>query len=344
MPENSHSYHFDFIKDRFWMWALVLPLGFVSWVVPIVVLFGLISTGMEESTSAVIALLFLGVPSYLIGWIFVYSFMEGIITRVTFTDTEIRHRTPAMILPLFWVTKKILVEKIENIHLNVPYGTRTAIYLYYRKGNKRRKFYLPRFKNQPNYLEEFRAINNRLPQPSDMVLSEGSLRTEEEVKTNLLVAARSKRPAMRVWDGFVKSMTSFFIFVEVFGSGYICLQLPYSTVAAFTTGMTGGFVCIFMSLIASIPVIGQILIWIFARKLINMVFWFFGVKPDTLFLPSAWNNIIQGVFGSTYSQLSLTDFIFWIVFLLSILFSMDRIIRWTLRRRKPEKKNNNISE
>jgi hypothetical protein len=173
MAGDSRSYHFNFVKDRFWIWAVLLPFGLICWFLPFVVLYGLMNTGLGKNTSAVIAFLFLGIPCYLVGWIFVYSLMEGIITRVTFTDTEIRYRTPNKMFPIFWGTKKVLKENINNIAMNVPYGTRAAIYLYYSKKSKRRNFYLPKFKNQPDYLKEFDHINDHLVQPLDS--AEGSL-------------------------------------------------------------------------------------------------------------------------------------------------------------------------
>jgi len=155
MDKDIRKYHFNFIKDRFWIWAIVLPIGLICWFLPFFIFQGLQSTGLERNTSIAIAYLFLGLPSYLIGWIFVYSLMEGLITRVTFSSTQITLRTPWKIFPLFWAINRVGIDKIESINMQVPYGTRYAIFLYYRRKNKVRKFYLPRFNNQPNYLKEF---------------------------------------------------------------------------------------------------------------------------------------------------------------------------------------------
>jgi len=162
MNEEIRKYHFDFIKDRFWIWAIILPVGLICWILPFIIFRGLQSTGLERSTSMVIAYLFLGLPSYLIGWIFIYSFMEGLVTRVTFSTTQVTHRTPWKIFPLFWVINRVEIDVIESINMQVPYGTRYAIFLYYRRKNKVRKFYLPRFNDQPNYLKEFDIFQSLL--------------------------------------------------------------------------------------------------------------------------------------------------------------------------------------
>ncbi len=338
MADDKQTYHFDFFRDRVWMWALVLPLGFLCWLLSFVVLWGLIGTGLDVGTSIIISLM-LGIPAYFIGWIFIYSYMEGVITRVTFTETEIRHRTPWLIFPLFWVTKKISIERIEEIAMNIPYGTRIAIYLYYHEGNKKRKFYLPRFKNQPNYLDEIRGINAHLPHPSDMLASIGITKTEQEVKLDMLSAARSKNPIIRFWNALVRNLGIFFFLGIIFGSGTICLQLPMPGLQAFISGTTGGFFCILISMVATFPILGQLLIWFFARKAIYIVFWLIGIQSDSLILSTSLNKIMQVILLQPGRIYSLTDFLFWAIFILSIFFSMDRIIHWLLRIKLPEKNN-----
>jgi len=344
MVNDKHTYHFDFFRDRVWMFALILPIGFLCWLLPFVLLWGLMRSGLEMGTSIIIAFLLLGVPAYLVGWVIIYSYMEGVITRVSFTDNEIRHRTPWMPFPLFWLTKKISIEKIEDIAMNIPYGTRIAVYLYFHKGKKQCKFYLPRFKNQPDYVDEFRAINTRLPHPSDMLAPLGGTRTEQQVKTDMLAAARSKKPVIRFWDFMVKFISSVFVLGVSFGSGLICLQLPIPGVQAFIAGVTGGFFCSLICLVATFPVLGQVLIWFFARQAIGIVFWLVGIQPDTLTLSASLNKYLQALLFQPARIFSLTDFIFWMVFILSILYSLDRIVRWLLRMKLPEKNHPVVSQ
>ncbi len=339
MATDTRSYHFDFWKDKFWIWALILPFGLICWSLPFISLWGLIRDGMEKGIAIFSSMVIVGVPAYLVGYAFVYTFMEGLITKVTISDSEIQHRTPNKIFPLLWVTKKIQIDKIEGIAMNIPYGMRIAINLFYLQNNKQKKFYLPRFRNQQNYIDEFKEINERLAQPSPLVMSVVSPKSDEEVASDMLAATRSKMPIVRLWNTFVKSVSGIFILEVLLVSGTFCLQLPVSGVEAFVVGVSAGFFCIMISIVAAFPFIGQILIWFFGRKVINIIFWFFGIKPDTLFLSPQINELIQDLLHTSTLKFSLTDFIFWNVLILSILFSLDRIIKWSLRLKKPENKS-----
>jgi len=64
----------------------------------------------------------LGLPAYLVGYIFIYFFMEGLFTRVTFTLQNVHHPTPGKIFPLLLTTTKLEYVKIENITLNITDG------------------------------------------------------------------------------------------------------------------------------------------------------------------------------------------------------------------------------
>lgn len=154
---DGRTYHFNFWKDHFWLWALLLPFGLSCWGVPFLLGWGLLRSGMENGAVLFIVLV-LGVAAYLVGYIFVYSFMEGMITKVTFTQEGIVHRTPNIIFPILWSSKKVFYEDLISINKYVHYGTRLAIYLYYRSGNKTRHFYLPRFNNQPGYFDEINKL------------------------------------------------------------------------------------------------------------------------------------------------------------------------------------------
>ena len=115
MNNQLHSYHFDLKKDHGWLWLITLPFGIICWLIPFVLAIGLTKTGLEQGTAAVIAFLFLGIPAFLIGWIFIYSFMEMLITRISFSDNTIEHRKPLLLFPLIWRTKKITKSEIKNI-------------------------------------------------------------------------------------------------------------------------------------------------------------------------------------------------------------------------------------
>jgi|LDZU01.1.fsa_nt_gi hypothetical protein len=340
MKNNSRSYHFDLKKDRFWIWIVTLPFGLISWAIPFVLLWGLMGTGLEQSTSIVIAFIFLGIPAYLVGWIFVYSLMEGLITRVSFTDSEIIHRTPSLIFPLFWKTKKIQVSDIENINFYAPYGSRIAILLFVHRGNKIKKYYLPRFKDQPEYLREFQAFNEGKNLFFDNSLNQETMSSDALAKRDMLAASQVNQPFLRGWDKFLKLINGILIFIEMFGSGYYCLQLPYPPVESFSAGISAGMVFVLICLLVSYPVISQLLIWFYARKLITLVFSLFNINSDSLFLPSTIQNLIRKWTEWGTIRLSLTDFVFWCIFFLSVLYAIDRVIRWFSKRVKSRESYN----
>jgi len=58
---------------------------------------------------------------------------------------------PWLIFPLIPVEKKIGIHSIERMDLFGRYGTRRAVYLYYLKNSRQKKFYLPWFQHDPRY-------------------------------------------------------------------------------------------------------------------------------------------------------------------------------------------------
>ncbi len=159
------TYKFDFWKDRFWIWALVLPIGLICWVVPFIVLVGLLQAENAPGWFPFFGFVFLGVPCYLLGWIFVYSLMEGFYTKVTLAESWVSIRLPWLIFPLIPVKRRIDLACIRRINLEAPYGSRAAVFLYYLKNNKERHFYLPRFNHNIPYLREMVALKERIEPP-----------------------------------------------------------------------------------------------------------------------------------------------------------------------------------
>lgn len=140
------------------MWALCLPIGIICWAIPFIILFGLMNTKNSPQWFPYFGFIFLGIPSYLVGWIFVYSFMEGILTKVTIADNLISIRLPWLIFPIIPVKKSISLDQIHRVDLFAPYGSRTAVFLYYMKNGKERRFYIPKFKYDPAYMDEIIAL------------------------------------------------------------------------------------------------------------------------------------------------------------------------------------------
>jgi len=162
-PNHSYeSYKFNFWKDRFWVWALCLPFGLICWAIPFVLFFGLSKADNAPGWFPLFGFVFLGLPSYLVGWIFVYSLMEGLYTKVTMTDSWVSIRLPWLIFPIIPVVKRIDLERIRRINLFAPYGSRAAVFLYYFEKNKERHFYLPRFEHNPAYIQIMMALKDRI--------------------------------------------------------------------------------------------------------------------------------------------------------------------------------------
>ncbi|MGV8025647.1 MAG: hypothetical protein AB2L18_03715 [Anaerolineaceae bacterium] len=327
MKTELPGYRFDLKKDRFWLWIAALPLGLICWALPFISWWGLIRTGLEEGTSIFIAFLFLGLPAYLVGWIFVYSFMEGLITHVSFSDTEIYYRTPSLIFPLFWKTKKIKIADIQNINFFAPFGLRTAILLFVQRGKKTKKYFLPRFKNQPEYLREFQTFSKENEPFIEGNLNQENMSAETMAKTKLLEVANANQPSVFGWDRLLRFISGVLAFTVILGSGYYCLQLPLSGFESFSMGVSVGMIFVLICLVLSIPIASQVLIWFFAKKAILFVFLVFNIHSDALFLPSALQKLFQEWTKSETIRLTLTDFIFWCILFLSFLYSAERILR-----------------
>lgn len=340
MKDRLHSYHFSIIKDHGWLWIVTLPFGLISWALPFVLVPGLIDTGLEQATALVIGCLFLGIPALLIGWIFVYSFMEMLITRVTFSESIIYHRTPLLIIPVFWRTRKIAVSNIEDINFFARYGTRFAILLTIHNGNKTRNYFLPRFKDQPDYLDEFRALQKDLggSQPGGNASSKGT------VKEKLIVDAIAGQTSPQTWNRLLKFFSGLLIFILILGCGYFCLSLPISTFQAFSAGASVGMALVLLCLIISLPILGQAVIWFFGRAVIVWAFDYLKINSDSLLMPPALQEIFRRWIGWDSSGISLTDFAFWLFFLLSILYSIDRLVRYIDQRSRKKRTFQNLQK
>jgi hypothetical protein len=158
---NKRTYRFHFIKDHFWIWAVLIPFGIICWVLPFIIFWGLGRMSNSPAWFPYFGFVFLGIPCYLIGWIFVYSVMEGIYTRVAFTNQTISIRFPSLVFPLIPVERTLDIYKIQRVDMFARYGTRIAVFLFYNQEGKERRFYIPRFKHNPAYDEELRLLKDR---------------------------------------------------------------------------------------------------------------------------------------------------------------------------------------
>jgi hypothetical protein len=166
---HSRSYKFNFWKDRFWIWVLVLPIGLICWILPFVVLFGLMGLKDQPDYFPYIGFAIVFLPAYLVGWIFVYSVMEGIYTRVNFTDDVVSIRLPSLIFPLFPIYRHIDLNQVHRANFFAPYGSRAAVFLYFYRNNKEKHFYLPRFNYNPAYQNELSSLEKRIESQSRLL-------------------------------------------------------------------------------------------------------------------------------------------------------------------------------
>ena len=152
-------------------------------------------------------------------------------------------------------------------------------------------------------------------------------------KEQMLADTTARRSNLRAWDAFLKFFSGLLIFVLMIGCGLYCLQLPGPAFQLFSAGASVGMVLVIICLIISIPVLGQGLIWFFGRTLIIWSFGFLKIESNSLFVPVTLQHFFLQWFKLETSRLSLTDFSFWCFFMLSILYSIDRLVRRLFQRR-----------
>lgn len=167
LTESSEkSFRFDFWKDKFWIWVILSPLGVVCWAIPFFGLTGVFDFSSSPGWLPYFSFMLLGIPCYLIGWIFIYQVMEWVYTKVMINNERISVRLPWVIFPLIPVMKRLDRSRIEHVDLAVPYGTRTAVFLYYHDRKKYRYFYLPKFLHSSAYFQEIVKIKQEVdPEP-----------------------------------------------------------------------------------------------------------------------------------------------------------------------------------
>lgn len=324
------NYKFNFWNDGFWVWVLSLPFGLISWAIPFVLLFGLMNTNNAPGWFPFFGSIYLGIPGYLVGWIFVYSLMEGIYTKVTIADTWVSVRLPWLVFPVIPVEKRINLEQIHRINLFAAYGSRTAVFLYYFKKDKERHFYLPRFKNNPPYIEEMASIQKRIESvisPSSIVDTIGTKPMQAKMDM-----AQKKVPRFNGRPIFIQRVVHLlygFVLLGIYGiSAWITSSLPPGGIEAIEIGFVVGFIFSWFGFLGMYPLIGQILIWLFGRWGIGVISgFFFHLSPDTIYwdTPESVNKIISQ-FHIQPVHASFTDFLFWSILVYSIIISLDNII------------------
>jgi hypothetical protein len=335
-PEKLRTFKFNFWKDGFWAWIIALPFGLICWAVPFVLFFGLLNMDNSPGWFPYFGFIFTGIPAYWVGLIFVYSLMEGITTKVTIADNWVSIRLPWLVFPIFSITRRIDLENIHRINLFAPYGSRIAVYLYFYKNNRERYFYLPRFKNNPPYMEEILSIQKRVETVYPTVEGNISLYAESvKEKDDPLLQNRgapfSGRPIFI--HRIIQTLFGFVFFGIIGVSAWITSSVPPGGIDALSIGLTMGFFFAWFGMLGMFPVIGQVLFWFFGRWVIGAVSWFFfQFSPEKFYweTPEVVNKLLAQ-FQLQPIRATFADFLFWSILVFSIIISLDNGIGWLTR-------------
>jgi hypothetical protein len=335
-PNHSYkSYKFDFWKDRFWMWALCLPFGLISWAIPFVLFFGLSKADNAPGWFPIFGFVFLGILCYPLGWIFVYSLMEGIYTKVTIAENWVSIQLPWVIFPIIPVVRRIDLERIRRINLFAPYGSRAAVFLYYFEKNRERHFYLPRFKHNPAYIQIMMALKDRIEPP--LIPSISSSDSEPQgtlsAKEALIKAKRYPRLLTRFVYKVLYPLIAFSILAMVGTSGWITLSLPASSkIDAFAAGFSLASVCFWLAFCGFLPGgIGQVAFWFLGHPILRAILWLFQVPDVSWETPQVVNQLL-GRWNISPIHSTLVEFLFWATLIISIELSITGIEGWLRRR------------
>jgi hypothetical protein len=333
---SKRTYKFNFIKDRFWMWAVTLPFGLICWAIPFVMFFGLLNTRNSPGWFPFFGFIMLGIPGYLIGWIFVYSLMEGIYTKVTFAENWISIKLPWLIFPLLSIEKRIEIGEIHRVNLFAPYGSRMAVFLYYYSNNKEKHFYIPRFKDNPAYMEEILEVKKRVEvdySPENLLDNPDT--STMQTKTAML---QKKIPRFNMRPSFFERVIRLFYFLILianFSIGcWIASSIPPGGIQSVELGFGIAMAFSILGLLGLFPLVGQIIFWFWGRWAIKAISgFFFHLSTDLVFwdTPEAVHKLLAQ-FNIPPIHASYSDFLFWSTFVFSIIISLDNTIGWFKRK------------
>jgi hypothetical protein len=333
---STKSYKFNFIKDRFWIWAVVFPFGLIGWAIPFMLFFGLINTENSPGWFPAFGFLLLGISGYLIGWIFVYSLMEGIFTKVTIAQDWITIKLPWLIFPLIPIEKKINLANVHRVNPFASYGSRTAVFLYYYKNNKEQHLTIPKFKYNHAYLEEIDAIKKQIdashsPLPAVKDTHTGGMPSKAEI----LQRSMSTYNLPLSFPERILHWLYFLVLIGVFTlSCMISNTLSMDNGESLAIGFNLAFAISILGFLGLVPGIGQIVIWYSGHWLITtFALFFFRIDTDAiLWHTPGWVNQFLAQFHIQPIQASYTNILFASILLFSILISVDRTIGWLRRR------------
>jgi hypothetical protein len=332
--QNTASFHFSFWKERVWVWALMLPLGILFWGMPAAMLFALAAPNVPEGLGIFMALVLIGIPAYLVGYIFIYNFIEGVFTRVTITDQKVSFRTPWVIFPVLLVTKNIPILKIEQVRFNASYGIgRLAVQTAYQQGKRKRVLHLPQFKDD-QYIQAMKALQERVTPASVLTLSSPSGEPQGTLATKDALINAKRYPSLRPRDTYkILNTLISFSFLALFRiGGWITLSLPISSKTdAFAVGFNLGFVFFWLAFCGFLPGIGQVAFWFLGHPIIRAILWLFQVPDVSWETPQVVNQLL-GRWNISPIHSTLVEFLFWATLIISIELSITGIEGWLRRR------------
>ena len=347
MKQSSYpnrSYKFDFIKDRFWIWFLALPFGLICFAVPLVVYFGLKQLNGQPDWFPFFGLVFLGIPSYLVGLIYLYSVMEYVYTKVTISENKVDLRMPSLLLPILPVHKQINLGQVHRIDTFARYGSRVAIFLYFYQKNKERHFYLPKFRFDQEYMEVVKSlrmrIESRVPQPEH----QSPVHLDGLPASDPIQASPQRRLHTYWLDHLLHELIVYFFLANLVVSGWIFLAQPPSGFEVFIIGMSlGATFSIAVIFLSNYLIISPILIWFFGRWLIKTAaFLLTSLNIDlVMWSTPAWINSILAWLRVEPVRASSTDYFFWSLMALSTLVSLQTINAWLQKRAWSNQKKKN---
>ncbi|MGD0174187.1 MAG: hypothetical protein ABSC61_07120 [Anaerolineales bacterium] len=335
------SFHFHFWKEHVWVWVLLLPLGIVCWSFPFLILLSAAFADFPTAARIMLGCGFLGIPGYLVGYIFIYNFMDFVFTRVVLSQENISFRTPWAIFPVVLRTKKIPAAGIRQIRIGLDTGMgRPTVQVEYQTENdeRHRRVSLPRFKDE-RYLPMIRTLQEKIElraghglQSQTPELAPAVLQAKEGILRARARGLFRPDPGERIMSILIGlSILAFFVICS-----WITSSIPgISKVDAISIGLAVGFPCFWITLLGLYPVIGQAAIWFLGRLVIGAVLWLYQAPNPVWDTPPEVNRLLA-VFHLSPIHSTLTEFVFWGVMFLSILLSVN-VIRGSLRRREIKK-------
>lgn len=328
---NKKTFRFNFWQDRFWVWFLLFPIGIACWIFPIYFYFKF-QIDISPIPYFFMILIFVGIPCYLAGWIFIYKIMVWFYTRVVIDEDWIVMRHPVRLFPIIPKICKLYIPKIEHVDYSSSLGLGFVFAFYYR--NQKRlvdRFLLPNFRFDHEYGKMIIQIRQKVDPEQE------KFDHAERIKTALIKTAieenNYKKQTKNKTHVFLQSLLKWMETVLV---SWICVSnvwiiysvFPKNPTAHFTAFGIGALL-VLLGQIGHFPILGQLLLWVFGKNIIVFILdSIFQIQADILFLKAPdWANSFFTFFNIKPLDTSIVNYLFIPIFLLSIILSLQEITR-----------------